>query len=154
MTIAEIILLAPGQGNTVSVLGDTYTFKAAAKDTGGAYGLWELTAPAAAAGPPPHIHEREDEAFYVLEGELMFQIGERAMRAAAGTFAFAPRGLVHKFSNPGAKPAKALVIVSPGGFEKALEEMAQIAPRGDQPPDMEKLLAIADKYGLKIVGPG
>ena len=71
-----------------------------------------------------------------------------------GNVSFAPRGLVHKFSNPGAKPAKALVIVSPGGFEKALEEMAQIAPRGDQPPDMEKLLAIADKYGLKIVGPG
>jgi mannose-6-phosphate isomerase-like protein (cupin superfamily) len=154
MTIAEIILLGPAEGNTVSVLGDTYTFKAAAKDTGGAYGLWELHAPAAAAGPPPHIHDREDEAFYVLEGELMFQIGERTARATAGTFAFAPRGLVHKFSNPSAKPAKALVIVSPGGFEKALEELAQIAPRGDQPADMEKLVAIAEKYGLKIVGPG
>jgi len=73
--------------------------------------------------------------------------------ASAGTFAFAPRGVAHKFSNPGTLLAKALVIVSPGGFEKALEEMAQVAPRGDQPPDMEKLLAIAAKYGLKIIGP-
>lgn len=74
------------------------------------------------------------------------------MRASAGTFAFAPRGIVHKFSNPGSKPAKALVIVSPGGFEKALAEMAQVAPGGDQPPDIEKLLAIANMCGLKIVG--
>ena len=153
MTIAEIILLGPGEGKAAYVLGDRYTFKASAKETGGAYAVWEFTAPAAAAGPPRHIHEREDEAFYILEGELIFEIGERTVRASAGTFAFAPRGVAHKFSNPGAVPAKALVIASPGGFEKALEEMAQVAPRGDQPPDMEKLLAIAAKYGLKIIGP-
>jgi mannose-6-phosphate isomerase-like protein (cupin superfamily) len=152
VTIAEIILLGPGEGNTVSVLGDKYIFKAASKDTGGAYGLWEMTAPAAAPGPPPHIHEREDEAFYILEGELTFQIGDRTVNASPGTFAFAPRGLIHKFSNPGSKPAKALVIASPGGFEKALEEMSAVASLGDQPPDMQKLLGIANKYGLKIFG--
>ena len=85
---------------------------------------------------------------------MNFQIGERTVRATAGTFAFAPRGIAHKFSNPGAKPAKALVIVSPGGFEKALEEMSQFAARGDQPPDLEKLRAVAGKYGIKIVGAG
>jgi quercetin dioxygenase-like cupin family protein len=152
MTIAEIILLGPGEGKTISVLGDKYNFKAVAKDTAGAYGLWEMTALAAAPGTPPHIHEREDEAFYVLEGELTFQIGERTVQAAAGTFAFAPRGIVHKFSNPGSKAAKALVIVSPAGFEKALDEMSAVAPGGDQPPEMDKLLVIANKYGLKIVG--
>jgi quercetin dioxygenase-like cupin family protein len=104
-------------------------------------------------GTPSHIHEREDEAIYILEGELEFQIGERTIQATVGTFAFAPRGMVHKFSNPGPKPAKALIIVSPAGFEKALEEMAQVAPGGDQPPEMEKLLTIANKYGLKILGP-
>jgi mannose-6-phosphate isomerase-like protein (cupin superfamily) len=153
MTIAEIILLGSGEGKIASVLGDKYTFKAASQNTGGAYALWEIAAPAAAAGPPPHIHEREDEAFYILEGELTFQIGDRTEKAAAGTFVFAPRVIVHKFSNPGTKPAKALVIVSPAGFEDALEEMAQVAPGGYQPPDMEKLLAIANRYGLKIVGP-
>lgn len=109
MTIAEMILLGPGEGDVDTVLGDKYTFKAAAKDTGGAYALWEIATPAAAGGPPPHIHESEDEAFYVLEGEMTFQIGERTVNAAAGTFAFAPRGIAHKFSNPGTKPAKALV---------------------------------------------
>jgi mannose-6-phosphate isomerase-like protein (cupin superfamily) len=154
MTIAEIILLGPGEGKAVSVLGDKYTFKATAKDTGGAYALWEIATVAAAGGPPPHIHEREDEAFYVLEGEMTFQIGERTVNAAAGTYLFAPRGIPHKFSNPSSNPAKALVIVSPGGFEKALEELSQFAARGDQPPDMEKLLAVADKYGIKIAGSG
>ena len=153
MTIAEIILLGPGEGAKISVRGDKYTFKAATQDTGGAYALLEIETVAGAGGPPAHMHEREDEAFYILEGELTFQIGDRTLRASAGTFAFAPRGIVHKFSNPSSKPAKALVIVSPGGFEKALEEMAQIVPRGDQPPDLEKMLAIAEKYGLKIVGP-
>lgn len=153
MTIAEIILLGPGEGNTGSVLGDKYTFKAVSKDTGGAYALWEVAAPPLAGGPPAHIHEREDEAFYILEGELSFQIGERTAIASAGTFVFAPRGIVHKFSNPSSKPVKALVIASPAGFEKALEEMAQIAPRGDQPPDVQKLIAIADRFGVKIVGP-
>src|SRR5690349_11751555 len=152
MTIAENILLGPGEGSSVSVLGDRYTFKAMSKDTGGAYALWEMAAPPLAGGPPPHIHEHEDEAFYILEGELSFQIGEQTAIASAGSFAFAPRGIVHKFSNPSSKPAKALVIASPGGFEKALEEMSQLAPRGDQPPDMNKLLVIADKYGLRIVG--
>jgi len=153
MTIAEIILLGPGEGNIGSVLGDKYTFKAVSKDTGGAYAVWEVAAPPLAGGPPAHIHEREDEAFYILEGELSFQIGERTAIASAGTFVFAPRGIVHKFSNPSSKPVKALVIASPAGFEKALEEMAQIAPRGDQPPDVQKLIAIADRFGVKIVGP-
>jgi mannose-6-phosphate isomerase-like protein (cupin superfamily) len=153
MSIAEIIVLGPGEGKTVSVLGDQYTFKAVGRETGGAYGLVEITAPAASSGPPPHIHEGEDEAFYVLEGELKVRIGERTMQAISGSFAFVPRGTIHTFSNPGSKPAKALVIVSPAGFEKAFEEMAEVAPRGDQPPDMEKLLAIAKKYGLKIVAP-
>lgn len=150
MTIAEVILLAPGEGKAVSVLGDKYTFKAASHVTGGAYALWELDTPAAAGGPPPHIHEREDEAFYVLEGEMTFQVGERTVHGTAGTFVFAPRGIAHKFSNLSSKPAKALVIVSPGGFEKALEELAEFAACGDQPPDMAKLHAVADKFGLKI----
>jgi quercetin dioxygenase-like cupin family protein len=154
MTIAQLVLLAPGEGREISVLGDRYTFKALSPDTGGAYALWETTTPAGAGGPPAHVHQHEDEAFYVLAGELTFQIGERVLRGAAGTFVLAPRGIAHKFSNHTSEPAKMLVIVSPGGFENALEDLSQFAARGDQPPDMEKLLAVADKYGLKIVGPG
>lgn len=154
MTIAQLILLGPGEGREVSVLGDRYTFKAISPDTRGGYALWETAMPARAGGPPLHVHQQEDEAFYVLAGAVTFQIGERIVRGAAGTFAFAPRGIPHKFSNQTSDPAKMLVIVSPGGFENALEELSQFAARGDQQPDMEKLLAVADKYGLKIVAPG
>ncbi len=152
MTIAEVVLLGPGEGSALSVLGDRHVFKATAQDTGGAYALWEIAMEASSGGPPPHVHEREDEAFYVLEGEMVFQIGERTIRARAGTFAFAPRGIAHKLSNPSAKPARALVIASPGGFEKGLQELAQLAVRGDQPPDRATLAAVVEKYGVKIVG--
>jgi quercetin dioxygenase-like cupin family protein len=152
MSIAELIVLGPGEGKTVSVLGDRYTYKAVGRDTGGRYGLVEVTAPAGAPGPPPHVHESEEEAIYVVEGEMEVQIGERTLQARAGTFALVPRGTVHTFSNPTPRHAKVLVIVSPAGFEKAFEEMAEVAPRADEPPNMEKLLAIAKKYNLRIVG--
>lgn len=152
MSVAELIVLGPGEGKTVSLLGGRYTYKAVGRDTGGHYGLVELTAPAGSLGPPPHIHESEEEALYVVEGELKVQIGERTLQASAGTFALVPRGTVHTFSNPAQRPARVLAIVSPAGFEKAFEEMAEVAPRADEPPNMEKLLAIAKKYNLKIVG--
>jgi quercetin dioxygenase-like cupin family protein len=147
------IVLQPGEGKTVSVLGEQYTYKAVGADTGGAYGLVETTAPARSAGPPPHIHQAEDEAFYVLEGELTVLIGDQVRKAAAGTFAFVPRGSVHTVSNPADRPARALVILSPAGFEQAFAEMSAVMPRADTPPDMERLMAIAQKYNLEIVGP-
>lgn len=153
MSVAELIVLLPGEGKTVTVSGDTYTYKAVGRDTDGHYGLVEITAPAGAPGPPPHIHETEEEAFYVVEGELRIRVGERTMQAAAGAFALVPRGMIHTFSNPSSKPAKVLVLLSPAGFEKAFEEMAKVAPRADQRPDMEKLLEIAGRYNLKIVAP-
>jgi quercetin dioxygenase-like cupin family protein len=152
MSVIELIVLGPGEGKTVSVLGDRYTYKAAGRDTGGHYGLVEVIHSAGAPGPSPHVHESEEEAIYVVEGELKVQIGERTFIARVGTFALVPRGTVHTFSNPTSLPARVLVIVSPAGFEKAFEEMSEVAPRSDEPPNMEKLLAIAKKYNLKIVG--
>jgi quercetin dioxygenase-like cupin family protein len=143
----------PGEGKTVSVLGEQYTYKALGADTGGAYGLVETTAPARSAGPPPHIHHTEDEAFYVLAGELTLLIGDQVRKASTGTFAFVPRGALHTVSNEGDEPAKALVILSPAGFERAFEEMSRVAPRADSPPDMDRLMAIAKQYNLEIAAP-
>jgi quercetin dioxygenase-like cupin family protein len=98
MSVAELILLGPGEGKTVSLMGGRYTYKAVGRDTGGRYGLVEMTAPAGIPGPPPHVHETEEDAFYVIEGELTVQIGERTLQAHAGTFALVPRGTVHTFS--------------------------------------------------------
>ena len=149
----RVIVLQPGEGKHVSVLGDGYTYKAIGEQTGGAYGLVETTVSASSSGPPPHVHRTEDEALYVLEGEVTFQVGDQTLRAAAGSFAFVPRGTVHTFSNPGDREARLLVIISPAGFEHAFEELAEAAPSADQPPDMPRLMAVAEKYNLEIAGP-
>ena len=140
----EGIVLGAGEGKTISVLGNTYTYKAAKKETGGAYALIETTI--VGDGPPPHIHSTEEEAFYVLEGELNVLVGERTVTATAGAFVLVPRGTVHTFSKAGTASAKTLTIISPAGFEKFFEEIAG-------PPDLKKIIALAPKYNLEIVGP-
>jgi mannose-6-phosphate isomerase-like protein (cupin superfamily) len=137
------IVLNAGEGKTISVLGNPYTYKAAGEDTGGAYALIEHEV--IGDGSPPHIHTAEEEAFYVLEGELNILIGERTINAKAGAFVLVPRGTIHTFSKVG-KSSKLLVIISPAGFENFFEEIAG-------PPDMEKIMKLAPKYNLKIVAP-
>jgi len=138
------IVLGGGEGKTVSVLGDSYTSKATKEETGGAYALIEATV--VGDGPPPHIHTTEEEAFYVLEGELSVLVGERTVTATAGAFVLVPRGTVHTFSKAGTAAARILMIISPAGFERFFEEIAG-------PPDLEKIMALAPKYNLEIVGP-
>jgi quercetin dioxygenase-like cupin family protein len=149
----------PQQGRTVSLVGDVYRFLATGEDTDGKYALIEaLVGPG--GGPPPHVHSREDEGFYVLEGEITFTVnGERVM-ATAGMFANMPVGTPHTFKNESTKPAKMLVSVVPAGLEKMFMEIGVPLAEGATtalPPtreDIEKLLAIAPKYGIEIKVPG
>ena len=107
-------------------------------------------------GPPPHIHHREDESFYVLDGNFSFLLGDRTIEADPGFFCRVPKGTVHRYENVGTKPGKALVILTPAGFEKFFMELGRpvaslTGPTG--PPDPEsiaQLLAIAPKYGLEV----
>ena len=145
----------PGQGRTVAVVGDVYRFLATGEDTGGRYALWEAVVPPG-GGPPPHVHSREQEGFYVLEGEITFTVGDQRLVATAGTFASLPVGTPHSFKNEGGRPARMLISVAPAGLEKMffevgvpLAEGAMTAP----PPtkeEIEKLLAIAPKYGIEF----
>ena len=139
------VVLGAGEGKTISVLGNPYTYKAAKEKTRGAYALIEHTV--AGDGPPPHIHATEEEAFYVLEGELNVVVGETTATVTAGAFVLVPRGTVHTYSKAGTAAAKVLVIISPAGFEKFFEEIAG-------PPDLGKIKALASKYNLEIVEPG
>jgi mannose-6-phosphate isomerase-like protein (cupin superfamily) len=141
----EGIILSAGEGKTISVLGDSYTYKATKEETGGAYALIEGTI--VGDGPPPHIHKTEEEAFYVLEGELNVLVGDRTVKATAGDFVLVPRGMVHTFSKAGTVSAKILAIISPAGFEKFFEEIA------GPPPDLAKIKALAPKYNMEIVEP-
>jgi mannose-6-phosphate isomerase-like protein (cupin superfamily) len=144
------INLGPGEGKTINMLGISITFKAMKEDTGGAYSL--LEAIVMGSGPPQHIHKAEEEAFYVLEGEVNVQIGDQTIRGAAGSFVLIPRGTVHTFWNAGSTPAKLLGILSPPGFEQFFIEVV-----GEEEMDTatlaERGMAAAQKYNMEIVGP-
>jgi quercetin dioxygenase-like cupin family protein len=143
------------EGRTVAVVGDVYRFLATGEDTDGKYALWEAIVPPG-GGPPPHVHSREEEGFYVLEGEITFQVGDRRLVAAAGTFANMPVGTPHSFKNDSGRPAKMLISVAPAGLEQMFFEFGVPLPQGatTAPPptreEIDKLLEVAPRYGIEV----
>jgi quercetin dioxygenase-like cupin family protein len=157
--MTQTVIRRPAEGRTVAVVGDVYRFLATGKDTNGKYALWEAIVPPG-GGPPPHVHSREEEGFYVLEGEITFTMGDQRLVASAGTFANMPVGTPHSFKNESGRPAKMLISVAPAGLEKMFFEVGVSLPEGSTtalPPkkdEMEKLLAVALRYGIEIRLPG
>lgn len=148
--------VAPGEGDAIWFLRNRMTIKATAASTGGAYGLVEsLIAPG--FSPPLHVHHREDEAFYVLEGDVTMRCGDRTFRAGPGSFVFLPREVPHTFVVEGDRPARMLTLLSPGGGEGVFvdggrpAEGAGLPPA--TPPDIEALKRVSLQYGAEIVGP-
>ncbi|MCH7767710.1 MAG: cupin domain-containing protein [Nitrospinae bacterium] len=144
------IVLSPGEGQTIPVPGHKITHKVVGADTDGAYSLLEVEL--VGDGPPQHIHKTEDEAFYVLEGEINVLLGERTFKATAGSFVLIPRGTVHAFSRIGQEPAKLLAIFSPAGFEQFFDEAVDLDVT-DTEAYVAKAKALAEKYNMDIVGP-
>jgi mannose-6-phosphate isomerase-like protein (cupin superfamily) len=121
--------LRPDEGKVLDVLGEVLTIKVAGEDTDGAYTIIQEVSPPS-GGPPLHLHHREDEAFYVLEGEYEVQYGDERISATPGTFIFAPREIPHTFRNVSAGRGKVLAIVTPAGIEKFFEELSEAAKQG------------------------
>jgi quercetin dioxygenase-like cupin family protein len=149
----------PPQGRTIAVVGDVYRFLVTGEDTNGKYALWEaLVGPG--GGPPPHVHSREEEGFYILEGEITFTINGGRVVATAGMFANMPVGTPHSFKNESDKPARMLISVTPAGLERMFFEVGVPLPQGSRtalPPtneEIEKLLAVAPRYGIELMLPG
>jgi quercetin dioxygenase-like cupin family protein len=144
------------EGSTIWFLGLPTTVKATGAQTGGAFGLIEQAIPASFASPY-HVHHNEDESFYVLEGEVDFICDRKWLKAGPGAFLFLPRNIPHGFKVEDSAPAKLLILASPAGFEQFVVEMS--GPVKDSahpsvgPPDMEKLIALASKYSIDILGP-
>ncbi len=114
--------LDPGTGERL-VFGDvTILLRASAETTGGAYTLFEELPPL--VDTPLHVHENEDELFYVLEGEHVFQVGDREFRATPGGLVFAPRAVPHAQRRAVPGQGRLLVLTSPGGFEGFFRELA------------------------------
>jgi quercetin dioxygenase-like cupin family protein len=140
----------PAAGSTLNVLGITHIYKVTAAETAGAFSLWESVLPPG-AGAPPHTHTREDEAFYVLSGELQIELEAEPAprRVAPGGFFFGARGQRHAVRNVGDQPTRVLVLSVPScGLDQMFAELAAATAAGR--PDHGELVAIAAKYGVAI----
>jgi quercetin dioxygenase-like cupin family protein len=134
------------------------TFLATGQDTRGQFALTEQVARKGNV-PPRHIHHREDEAFYVLEGEMTFSIGERTIKAVPGTMVFAPRDVPHSFTID-SEQVRILVLNTPAGIEGFFKECSVPAPSMTLPPpaevpysEIQKMMALAPKFGCEFVLP-
>jgi quercetin dioxygenase-like cupin family protein len=155
MTARLPTLTTADKGRTIAVVGDVYRFMATGDDTNGKYALWEAIVPPG-GGPPPHVHSREEEGFYILEGEITISIDGKRVIATAGTFANMPVGTPHSFKNESSRTARMLISVAPAGLEKMFFECGVPVPPGatTAPPpakeEIERLLAVAPRYGIEI----
>lgn len=136
-------------------VGQLAEIKATAADTGGQMAIVEVT-----SGPgfeaPLHVHHREDEAFWILEGDVTLEVGDTTIQAHAGDYAFGPRDIPHRYT-VGEAGCRMLFICTPGGFEDLVIAMSEPArsrtlpPPPEGPPDMERIAAIAEAYGCELL---
>jgi quercetin dioxygenase-like cupin family protein len=147
--------LGPGEGNARWVMGEVSTIKATAAQTGGLFGLKE-SREWRGGGAPLHVHDREDEACYVLEGELTFFVGDEIIPASAGTWLYLPRRIAHSV-RVDSDEARTLWLIVPGGFESFFIESFPSAIEGGgppgEPPDLGRISEDAARYGVTILGP-
>jgi quercetin dioxygenase-like cupin family protein len=144
-----------GEGERLWIVGDTMTLKATGETTGGQLVLLEnLTAPG--GGPPPHVHTREDEFFYVLDGSFEIRVGDELHELGPGGFAYVRSGTVHNFRNTADAASRILVGFTPAGMEGFFRESGRSATdAGAAPPvdedEIARTMAAAPKYGVEAV---
>ena len=134
------------------------TFLATGEETRGQFALMEQVARKGNV-PPRHIHHREDETFYVVEGEMTFFVGDESIKATAGTTVFAPRDVAHSFTID-SEQVRMLVMVAPAGAEEFFKACSVPAPSMTLPPptetpyaEIQKMMALAPTYGFEFVPP-
>jgi uncharacterized cupin superfamily protein len=147
--------VASGEGERLWIVGDTMTLKATGGTTDGGLMLLEnLTAPG--GGPPPHVHTREDEFFFVLDGSFEIRIGDELHALGPGGFAYVRRGMVHNFRNTADTPSRILVGFTPAGMEGFFRESGRPATDDGPAPPMDddeiaRTMVAAEKYGVEAV---
>jgi steroid delta-isomerase-like uncharacterized protein len=141
------------QNGAFRFLGIPTLMRSTAETTHGAFGLMEHWDMPVGFASPYHTHHREDESFYVLEGEMAFVCGGKWLKAGPGTFVYGPRETPHGFKVIGDAPVRMLLMCNPGGFEQFVLEQTTPIAEPPSPPDMGKLMTLAAKYGIDNHGP-
>jgi quercetin dioxygenase-like cupin family protein len=156
--LTQPIASSPKTGATVHLLGTLITLKASAADTEGHFSLVDTTT-APGQGTPPHIQRDDSEAFYVLEGEYEFILGETVRKYGPGSFLYVPRGMAHGFRNVGPSPSRMLIINVPGGLHEnffleagdIVEDPSTFPPM--TPPNVPKIIEVGARYGIEMLPP-
>ena len=145
----EPVAVRRGEGEARWWFGALAEIKAGAADTGGQMTIVEVTEhPGAEA--PLHVHHRDDEGFWILEGEVTFEVGEQTIEARAGDYVFGPRGIPHRFT-VGNRGCRMLFLLVPGGIEDVIRATSEPAPRRTLPPPSDEEPTAEEIEGLKAV---
>ncbi len=154
--VLEPMLTRNGEGEARWWFANLAEIKVTAEQTGGLLSILEITEPPNAAGPW-HVHHREDEGFWILEGDVTLQIGDETIEAHAGDFAFGPRDIPHRYT-VGDAGCRMLFIMTPGGFENLVREMSvpaksrTLPPPSDEEPDWDHVARVAKANGCELLG--
>jgi quercetin dioxygenase-like cupin family protein len=153
-TPKRFTVVAARDGRTpapLNIVGEETLVKVSAEDSDERLAFFHLVAPPM-SGPPRHVHTREDELFYVLEGELVFELDGERHTVRAGDTVYLRRGVVHAYQNFTTSDARLLIATTPGVFSGFFVELSAITPVGGLPP-LDELDAISTKYGMTRLGP-
>lgn len=141
------VYLKATEGNIFNVLGDIQTHKITGKHTDGKFFEWYSNIEPGVS-IPLHYHTREDEIFRVINGEVLFVVGDQEINASAGDVLFAPRNVPHAWRVKGEQSAHMITSVFPAGLEVMFEKLSQLPPG---PPDFKKITDISEEYGIHFV---
>ena len=158
--VSPLLTVGAQDGQSLSVVGDTYRIVITGEQTGGAYAAIDMLIPPD-GGPGPHAHASFQESFYVLDGEVVVKTKAETYTARKGAFVNIPLGgVVHDFKNESATTAHLLCVVVPAGLEKLFQEIGKPVAAGQflppppmTPNDMKRLQEIAEKHGQQIFPP-
>jgi quercetin dioxygenase-like cupin family protein len=149
-TRSRLLVVGPGEGESVDLGGLGVQFKIRGRDTAGSIAIVEHPIEPRRL-VPPHTHTKEDELSYILEGTVGVRIGDEIAEAVAGSYVFKPRAVPHTFWNPTDRPARLLEIIVPAGFEDYFAEIARLFGSGMRPGSPEHQ-AMSVPYGLTVSG--
>ena len=144
----EPVVVPPGSGEQLNIAGSKTLHKIKSSATNGVFSVMEFVTPPG-KGVALHVHEREDELVYLLEGEIEVTLGNQKMKAVPGVMALLPRGIPHGFTNIGNKPSRLLDTILPGQFDNYFVELAALYAAGD--PSEEQIDALSRAYAIRYL---
>jgi mannose-6-phosphate isomerase-like protein (cupin superfamily) len=146
-------ILAPDEKHPDAPPLDRPFFRFGSGQTGGLATLAEVQLPPLTAGPNLHVHTREDELFFVLDGVMTVQVGEQLQEIAAGGLAWGARGTPHAFANRAKDPLRIMIMWIPGGAEGLFLDMREYLQAAGGAPDPQAVADLQARYGATHVGP-